>query len=187
LAVVAVIESPFVAFGIYKFIVWITKKLKIRSGHVFARFILPNRQEKEVLSKPEGNQIKVKGKDFGYDSKKLTYRGNEPIATYDSKKVVPIDLLTDLGKNEISSDEISQITIRAFNLGMISGTNVSKRMAQYILFILIGVIIIGLIGLYNISIISGMGNTIDALPELLTNTINSGIESLRGVATNVPT
>ena len=154
-------------FGIFKFIKWLMLMIHIRKGGTLGRFVTPSKQEIVKQIKPSGVDVKQKlmGKDktFKFDPAVVTFQGSIPIITYNTESMLPVDISNPKGEQDLSSEDISLLMIRAFNLGVLSALRNDKTL------MLIGLVAAGAaIGAIGIGLVNG-GQT---------NTLNGNVQTL---------
>lgn len=159
------VTFPFAFYGIIVATQKIIEMFKVKGGWVKARIVMPNARELYKLVKPMGKGVilKIFGKErtYAFDSKKMTFAGNTPMQTWNVDEITPIDLTNPKMKNAISSDELSNIVIRAFNLGVISSMSKEKMLTM------LSFLILGAVGiLIVITFINGQH--LNGVPEALT-------------------
>lgn len=153
-----------------RFIGWVGKKLKIRSGHIIGRFVQSNRREHEKLVKVSGGKVSIKlpnaknKSTFNFDQNKMTFKGNDPIQTFTVKSVAPVDISNPTSKSKVSMEAISNLIIRSFNLGLIASIKKDDILKLLIVAAVILALISSAVSVYNNVILVGWQEKMDSLP-----------------------
>jgi len=123
-----IILAPFAFFGVFWLFTKIINLIKVRRGYVGAEFIRSNRYLVTSISKPNSNYLSYAGKKYKFDPKKLFRRGSTPTMLYVEDRTEPIDPLVSKTGSKISTQRLSEVLIRFFNLGKISAMKQEKIM-----------------------------------------------------------
>lgn len=186
LLIIIGIQTPFLAFGIYKIIDFVWKAYRVKTGYVLTRVIKGNKREQEKFYKPTGKGIKTGELERQFDTTKLTFKGNTPIITYIEGDMIPLDLADIENRGEFEAEDVSNIAIRAYNLGVIAGTNITRKIDTLLIVIIILASLGTIAGLYNAVIMHGMDTVIQAIPDTVTGAVTNAIGALSNIQTNVP-
>ena len=124
LIIVQIVTTCLSAYTLFIIIKKIIEIFKVRSGWIVGRWILPNKRELTRYVRPMGDEVKIRvlGKEhhYNYKTELLTFMGNTPVSTWNVGMLLPMDLTKPNIKQEMSSDDISNLIIRAYNLGIIA-------------------------------------------------------------------
>ena len=176
LALILAVLAPFASFGIYKAIRWVIEKIQIGRGYIIGRWILPNRREMLKIVKPVGKEVNVKfdkkEMSFNYKSDLLTYRGNAPIATWNRLGMSQLDLSKgEVKADKLSADDVGNLIIRAYNLGIISAMR-DEKFVKLLLIIAVALMALGVVmGFMNWSATDALSKGLDQVAkDVATNT-----------------
>lgn len=179
--------TPFATYTFYAIFNKLAEIMQVRKGYIKARFILPNRREKVKFVKPASNEVKIKvlGKEktFNFQTEKLTFNGNTPIETWHVNEMAPLDLANPSAKQSVSSDDVSNLVIRAYNLGIITATQQTK-IQLIIMFIVLGLAAGAIVmGVMNWTALSDVATKMTTLPTDISKAIITGLTNTTAIPT----
>jgi len=162
IAIIAVLAmlAPFGILGIIYLLKWMMSFLQVRSGKVRAGFVTESYRLRRKFVKPKGGHIVTKSRTYNYSDKPgyIVFQGGTPECMYNEKTMQQINLADPKDKPEINPEHFSDLLIRMYNLGKLSG------MKPSILLVILCIMAIAVSGI-TLALLVMQGGTTGAIAQ----------------------